>query len=88
MEKEKDVFTLYLLSQTVVMNEKYSALSNTQLELLKLFSTDLSENELRELKLVIAKFYAQKSIEFANLAWDEKKLTEKDMENWLNDSLQ
>ncbi len=62
------------------MGSKYSSISNTQLELLKLFSTDLSENELRELKEVLAKFYAQKSIDFANLAWKEKKLTQQELE--------
>lgn len=67
------------------MKTEQSILSNTQLEMLKLFSTNLSEIELRELKEVIAKFYAQKSIDLANQAWQEKKLTQADMENWLND---
>jgi hypothetical protein len=70
------------------MNWEQSTLTNTQLEMLKLFSTNLSEIELRELKEVIAGFYAQKSIDLANRAWQEKKLTQTDMENWLNDSAQ
>ena len=70
------------------MNAEQSILTNTQLEMLKLFSTNLSEIELRELKEVIAGFYALKSIDFANQAWQEKKLTQADMESWLNDPAQ
>ena len=60
-------------------------LTKTQLELLKIFSTDISEPELLELKDILAKFYAEKSIEYANKAWEEKKLTNEDMDNWLNE---
>ena len=62
--------------------------TNTQIELLKLFSTSLSESDLRELKETLAQFYAQKSIQAANQVWDDKKLTQKDMDNWLNDPKQ
>lgn len=61
------------------------SLTNVQVELLKLFSTDISEHELLELKDILAKFYAQKSIEYANKAWKEKDLTDKDMDDWLNE---
>lgn len=60
-------------------------LSNAQVELLKLFSTKLSENELMELKDLLANFYAQKSIQAADKTWQELKLTQTDMETWLND---
>ncbi|MEN9549720.1 MAG: hypothetical protein RIR12_2311 [Bacteroidota bacterium] len=61
------------------------ALSNVQIELLKLYSTNLSEKDMLELKDQLAKFYAQKSIEFADKAWDEKGYTNEDMNNILND---
>ena len=60
--------------------------TNMQVELLKLYSTNISEPELLELKDVLAKFYAKKSINYANQAWLEKKLTNKDMDNWLNEN--
>ncbi len=63
-------------------------LSNAQVELLKLFSTELSENELTELKNLLANFYAQKSIHTADKAWEEMKLTQKNMDTWLNDPAQ
>jgi len=60
-------------------------LSNLQLEILKLYSTDLSTTDLKELKNQLAEFYAKKSIENANKVWKEKKLTNEDMDKWLND---
>jgi hypothetical protein len=59
-------------------------LSNVQMELMKLYSTNLSDKELAELKDVLAKFYADKAITKANEIWDAKGLTDADMENWLN----
>ena len=60
-------------------------LSNLQLELLKLYSTDLNNTDLKELKSQLAEFYSKKSIENANRVWNEKKLTNEDMDKWLND---
>ena len=60
-------------------------LSNVQMELMKLYSTNLSDKELAELKDVLAKFYADKAISKANEIWDEKGLTDADMEKWLNE---
>ena len=60
-------------------------LSNLQLEILKLYSTNLDKDELIELKNQLADFYAKKSIENANRVWNEKKLTNDDMDKWLDD---
>ena len=59
--------------------------SNVQVELLKIFSTNITEPELKELKDIIAQFYAKKSIELANEAWEEKNLSNDVMEKWLNE---
>jgi len=59
-------------------------LSNVQIELLKLYSTDLSEEDLQELKSLLADFYAKKSIHQANLIWDEKGFSDVLMNKWLN----
>ncbi len=67
------------------MNTTSPPLSNIQIELLKLFSTNLSDGELKELKEVLTGFYALKSIQLANQVWIEKNLTSKDMDDWLND---
>ncbi len=60
-------------------------LSNVQVELLKIFSTNITEPELIELKDLIAQFYAKKSIELANLAWKENNLSNDVMDEWLNE---
>ena len=67
------------------MKNLATPLSNLQLEILKLYSTDLNKTDLKELKNQLAKFYAKKSIENANRIWKEKKLTNMDMDKWLND---
>lgn len=61
-------------------------LTNAQLELLKLFSTNFSEKELKELKQLLANFYANKAIKSANEDWKKKGLSDKDMDSWLNES--
>ena len=66
------------------MNDITTPLSNVQLEILKLYSTNLDNIELLELKEQLAEFYAKKSIKDADTAWVEKGLTNEDMDNWLN----
>jgi hypothetical protein len=61
-------------------------LSNIQVELMKLFSTNLSDNDLIELKDLLAKFYAEKAIAKADQIWDTKGLSNDDMEKWLDEN--
>ncbi len=60
-------------------------LSNLQIELLKLYRTDLSEQELKQLKIVLAKFFADKTIKEADKIWEEKKYDQNTVESWLNE---
>jgi hypothetical protein len=59
-------------------------LTNVQVELMKLFNTNLSDRELDELKDLLSGFYADKAIAQADAIWDKKKLTDLDMDQWLN----
>jgi hypothetical protein len=59
-------------------------LNNVQLELMKLFSTNLSDNELIELRDLLSGFYADKAIKKADSIWKEKGLSDQDMERLLN----
>jgi hypothetical protein len=61
------------------------ALSNLQLELLKLYSTNLAQSDLVEIKRILANYFAQKAISGADKIWDEKGLTNQDMKKWLNE---
>ncbi len=60
-------------------------LTNLQMEILELYSTNLTEEDLIVLKTMLAKFYARRAIREADRIWDEKHLTNEDMEQWLNE---
>lgn len=58
-------------------------LSNIQLELIKLFATDVTEQELKELKLLLLEFKFNRVTALADKLWEEKGLTNKDMDHLL-----
>ena len=62
-------------------------LSNAQLELLGLFSENLSEKEFLELKKMIVAWRFKKLKASANKAWDERAYTADDMERLLKADL-
>ena len=69
----------------VNMKELQLPLTNTQLEILKLYATELSEQDLQELRGILADFYAKKSIQKADQLWNEQGLSNEDMDQWLNE---
>ena len=69
------------------MNTLHKPLSNMQQELLKLFSRDINDNDVFEIKRLITKYFAEKSIKEANKVWDEKNWTEEDMNRLLHTHL-
>ena len=66
------------------MIELKMPLSNIQMEILKLYAIGMSQKDLEELKDVLARFFAAKSIHLANEVWKEKNLTNDMMDKWLN----
>lgn len=60
--------------------------TNLQLELLKVFSHDLSENELKEIKAMLLEYFSKKAISEADKVWDEKKWDEEKISSILRDS--
>ena len=64
------------------------ALTSFQLELLKLFSFNVSGNELMDIKLMLSKYFSERLSKRVNTIWQDDKLTEEDMEKWLNDENQ
>ena len=48
--------------------------SNIQLELLKLYSRNIPDEDLSSIKDLLAQFFAKKATQLANKAWDEKGL--------------
>jgi hypothetical protein len=71
-------------NQNSIFNIRYSdmitpvqqPLSNMQWELLKIFSFDIPEKHLVELKKIIAAFLLEKAKDSADVIWDEKKYTD------------
>jgi hypothetical protein len=53
-------------------------LTALQLELLKLFSRDISENDLLEIKRFLVKYFAEKAMDLADETWKKKNWTEVD----------
>ena len=56
-----------------------TTLNKTQLEILQMFKSDLSEDELLELKRVFVRFLAEKAKKMGNEIWEEKGWTNEDM---------
>ncbi len=63
----------------------YSGLSNMQVELLKLYANNISDDKVLEIKQLLANYFAQKATEAMDKVWEEKGLTEQDMINWTNE---
>ncbi|WP_257666818.1 hypothetical protein [Parapedobacter tibetensis] len=59
-------------------------LSNVQAELLKLFSVDLPEGQLLELKKVMSKFLLERARDKADTIWDEKRYSDKKLKQLLD----
>jgi hypothetical protein len=59
-------------------------LSNVQAELLKLFSAEIPEIHLLELKKVMAKFLLDKARDRADNVWDEKGYSDEKLQQILD----
>jgi len=66
------------------MTTERQPLTNVQLEILKTFSFSLSEQDLAEMKKILANFFAKRAIALADKAWDEQGWDDKKVENLLN----
>lgn len=60
-------------------------MSNLQLELLRLYGNGVSDENLREIKTILAKFFADKASDAMDEVWKEKNLTEKNLTSWANE---
>ncbi len=60
-------------------------LSNLQIELLKMYSNGISEKNLHEIKLMLAKYFADKASDAKDIMWEERSLTAQDMVDWTNE---
>lgn len=59
-------------------------LSPLQLELLKVYSFNPTEEELLQIKSYLGKFFAKKLVDDVEKAAKNKGIAESDLESWLN----
>jgi len=60
-------------------------LSELQLELLKVYSFNPSNEDLVNIKTMLAKYFANKLTSNVQKAMDGNNITNDDLENWLNE---
>lgn len=65
------------------MNVLDKPLSNLQLELIKIFSYELSDSDLLEVKRILSKHFADKASDEVDRLWEDKKWSNDDMDAWL-----
>lgn len=58
-------------------------LNSTQLDILKLFSRELPEKDLKAIKSLIVKYLAKKVMDQADEIWEKNNWTNEDMERML-----
>ena len=61
--------------------------TNVQLELLKVFSHQVDDFALVELRQLLAQFFAQRAIAAANMTWDNNNWTDTDVDRLLTTKL-
>jgi hypothetical protein len=60
-----------------------SPLNNAQLELMKMFSHDLSEQDLLQLRRTLAKFFADRASDEMDTIWRDNEWSDATMDQWL-----
>ena len=58
--------------------------SNVQLELLRIYSTDVSDEVLLQLRDVLSRFFADKASDEMDKLWEERDWSDDTMRDWLN----
>ncbi len=62
---------------------EHNSLTNMQMELLRLYSQNLSLDELNDVKRILAKYFADKAMNEADKIWKEKKYSDDYMDELL-----
>jgi len=62
-------------------------LTNLQVELLKMFQYDLPENQLLDIKNMLAKYFAETARNEMDKLWESEGWSEETMQNWASEHL-
>jgi hypothetical protein len=60
-------------------------LSNMQKELLKLYSTEIPDGQLQEIKYLLSNYFADKASDEMDRLWDENNWNDQTMNQWANE---
>lgn len=60
-------------------------LSNLQIELLQLYSQNVSEEDLIAIKRLLARYFADRASDEMDKLWEEEGWTNDTMDDWLSD---
>jgi hypothetical protein len=63
-------------------------LTNLQMELLKIFSINMEEQELYDIKNMLSEYFAKRAVDGANKVWKERGYTNEMMDDLINDENQ
>lgn len=63
-------------------SQQSTKFSNLQLELLKLYAHNVSDSELRDIKKMLAEYFARKADEEMDKLWEEKGWDESTIKKW------
>ena len=61
-------------------------LSNLQLEILKLYQFKLDDNQLIDIKKILAKYFTEKATKEFDKLWEENSWSNETMDEWLNEA--
>jgi hypothetical protein len=65
---------------------KSNSLTNLQRELLKVFSIELEEHQLLDVRDMLTKYFAESATREMDKLWEERGWTADTMHTWLNES--
>ncbi len=58
-----------------------------QLELLKMFSIPLKEDQLKEIKALLSRYFAEKATEEMDALWDANNWSDETMREWAQEHM-
>ena len=67
--------------------EAEKGLTNLQLELLKLFSFNLNDQQIKEIRVLLSRYFAEKVTQEMDQLWESKNWTNETMEQWSKEHL-
>lgn len=67
--------------------EAVKGLTNLQLELLKLFSFNLSDQQMKEIRVLLSQYFAEKATQEMDQLWESKNWSNETMVQWSKEHL-